>query len=95
MPDVRPRVVAMLEQLYQLHDQIRSLNVTLKDVSPSGLLCSCFDPWKIEALAPTSDPLTSKSQIAREEKKLREVQARFEQLQKRVCPLLNLLIDPE
>jgi len=34
MPHVRSRVVAMLEQLYQLHEEIRSLNDTLKDVSP-------------------------------------------------------------
>ena len=34
MPHVRSRVVAMLEQLYQLQEEIRSLNDTLKDVSP-------------------------------------------------------------
>ncbi|KAF8270254.1 hypothetical protein EI94DRAFT_1723164 [Lactarius quietus] len=67
MPQVRSRVLAMLEQLHQLHGEIRSLNDTLKDV---------------EALAPTSDPVASKSHIAREEKKLREIQARLEQLQK-------------
>lgn len=87
MPDVRSRVVAMLEQLYQLQEEIRSLNDTLKDVSPSDLLCSCTNsPGKMEAEAPTSDPITSKSQVAREEKKLRELQARLEQLQKRVRP---------
>jgi hypothetical protein len=34
MPQVRSRVVTMLEQLYQLQEEIRSLNDTLKDVSP-------------------------------------------------------------
>ncbi|KAH9176764.1 hypothetical protein EDB89DRAFT_1939792 [Lactarius sanguifluus] len=57
MPHVRSRVVAMLEQLYQLHEEIRSLNDTLKDM---------------EALAPTSDSLSSKSHVAKEEKKLRD-----------------------
>ncbi|KAH8995722.1 hypothetical protein EDB92DRAFT_1794419 [Lactarius akahatsu] len=72
MPHVRSRVVAMLEQLYQLHEEIRSLNDTLKDM---------------EALAPTSDPLSSKSHVAKEEKKLRDVQARLELLQKRKLAL--------
>ncbi|KAH9058815.1 hypothetical protein EDB87DRAFT_1625503 [Lactarius vividus] len=72
MPHVRSRVVAMLEQLYQLHKEIRSLNDTLKDM---------------EALAPTSDPLSSKSHVAKEEKKLRDVQARLELLQKRKLAL--------
>ena len=40
----------------------------------------------MEALAPTSDPLSSKSHVAGEEKKLRELQAKLEQLQKRVRP---------
>jgi hypothetical protein len=40
----------------------------------------------METLAPASDPLASKSQIAREEKKLRELQARLEQLEKHVRP---------
>ncbi|KAI9442522.1 hypothetical protein H4582DRAFT_2202611 [Lactarius indigo] len=71
MPHVRSRVVAMLEQLYQLHEEIRSLNDTLKDVT----------------LAPTSDPLSSKSHVATEEKKLRDVQARLELLQKRKLAL--------
>lgn len=64
----------MLEQLYQLHEEIRSLN----------------DTGKMEALAPTSDPLSSKSHVAKEEKKLRDVQARLELLQKRVRPLIDL-----
>lgn len=34
MPHVRSRVVAMLEQLHQLHEEIRSLDDALKDVSP-------------------------------------------------------------
>jgi hypothetical protein len=72
MPQVRSRVVTMLEQLYQLQEEIRSLNDTLKDM---------------EALAPTSDPLSSKSHVAGEEKKLRELQARLEQLQKRKLTL--------
>ncbi|KAH8993297.1 hypothetical protein EDB86DRAFT_3078779 [Lactarius hatsudake] len=72
MPHVRSRVVVMLEQLYELHEEIRSLNDTLKDM---------------EALAPTSDPLSSKSHVAKEEKKLRDVQARLELLQKRKSAL--------
>ncbi|KAI9456499.1 hypothetical protein BJY52DRAFT_1275772 [Lactarius psammicola] len=67
MPHVRSRVVAMLEQLYQLQEEIRSLDDTLKDM---------------EASVPTSDPLSSKSHVSREEKKLRELQARLELLQK-------------
>ena len=96
MPHVRSRVVAMLEQLHELHEEIRSLNDTLKDVSPSNLFCSCTDSaGKMEALAPTSDPLASKSHIAREQKNLRELQARLEQLQKHVRPRLDLIIGRE
>lgn len=46
----------------------------------------------MEALAPTSDPLSSKSHVAREEKKLRELQARLELLQKHVRRLIVLVI---
>ncbi|KAH9083889.1 hypothetical protein EDB83DRAFT_2254749 [Lactarius deliciosus] len=88
MPHVRSRVVAMLEQLYRLHEEIRSLNDTLKDVSPYDLLCLYANSsGKMEALAPTSDPLSSKSHVAKEEKKLRDVQARLELLQKRKLAL--------
>lgn len=93
MPHVRSRVVSMLEQLHQLHDEIRSLDDTLKDVSSEDLLCSCTDPpGKMETLAPTSDPLASKSHVAKEERKLRELQERLEELQKHVRPRIDLVM---
>jgi hypothetical protein len=97
MPHVRSRVVAMLEQLHELHEEIRSLNDTLKDVSSSDLFCCSYadSAGKTEALAPTSDPLASKSHIAREQKNLRELQTRLEQLQKHVRPRLDLIIGRE
>ncbi|KAI0256305.1 hypothetical protein BJV78DRAFT_1278820 [Lactifluus subvellereus] len=68
MPRVRSQVVAMLEHLHQLREEIHSLNDSLQNM---------------EASATTSDSQSPRSLVAKEERKLQDLQARIGQLKKR------------
>ncbi|KAI0305424.1 hypothetical protein B0F90DRAFT_1058118 [Multifurca ochricompacta] len=74
MPRVRSQVTEMLEYLHQLREGIHSLSDSLKNMETSPS---------------TSDSLSPKSLIAREEMRLHDLQARISHLKKRKEALQN------
>ncbi|KAI0281004.1 hypothetical protein BGY98DRAFT_960479 [Russula aff. rugulosa BPL654] len=74
MPRVRSQVVAMLEHLHQLREEIHSLNNNLKDMEASEHISGSQSP---------------KSLVAKEERRIQDLQARISQLKKRKLALQN------
>ncbi|KAI9511149.1 hypothetical protein F5148DRAFT_1173011 [Russula earlei] len=74
LPQVRSQVVAMLEHLHQLREEIYSLANSLKNMEASERM---------------SDSQSPKSLVAKEEKKIQELQARISHLRKRKVALQN------
>jgi polyhydroxyalkanoate synthesis regulator phasin len=89
MPRVRSQVVAMLEHLHQLREEIHSLTNNLKDVrSPIFLSSNRIDhPAKMEASEHISGSQSPKSLVVKEERRIQDLQARISQLRKRVRSL--------
>lgn len=74
MSRVRSQVVAMLEHLRQLREEIRSLTNNLKDMEVSEHISGSQSP---------------KSLVAKEERRIQDLQARISQLRKRKLVLQN------
>jgi hypothetical protein len=74
MPRVRSQVVAMLEHLRELREEIHSLTNSLKNM---------------EASEHISDSQSPKSLVAKEEKRIQDLQTRITQLRKRKLDLQN------